>query len=280
MKFGVLMFPTDYGMSVVDLGKETEQLGFDSLFLPEHTHIPTSRISPWPGGPVLPDEYSHTVDLFVALGAVAAVTSTLLLGTGICLVVERDPIVLAKEVASLDHISKGRVLFGIGAGWNREEMANHGTEPRTRFRLMRERIEAMKAIWASDAAEYHGEFVDFDPVWSWPKPVQKPHPPILLGNDGPTALDRVLDYCDGWLPIPGRSEKSLEARIAELNERAKAQGRGPVPVTVFGAPRDVAQISAWEKAGVERVLFRLPSDGADATRPVLKECAELMRAYR
>ncbi|MGH7622669.1 MAG: TIGR03619 family F420-dependent LLM class oxidoreductase, partial [Gemmatimonadaceae bacterium] len=174
MRFGIAMFPTDYAIPVTELGRVAEDLGFESLFFPEHTHIPASRLTPWPGGAPLPEEYSHTLDPFVAMAAVAAVTSTLRVGTGICLVMERDPITLAKEVASVDHLSNGRMLFGIGGGWNREEMEDHGTKPSLRWKILRERVLAMKQIWTEDAAEFHGEYVDFEPLWSWPKPVQKP----------------------------------------------------------------------------------------------------------
>jgi probable F420-dependent oxidoreductase len=277
MKFGVNVFPTDYGMNLVDLAVEVEQLGLDSLWFPEHTHIPASRQSPWPGGPELPREYSHTLDVFTLLGAVAARTSTLKLGTGITLVVERDPIVLAKEVATIDQLSNGRFLFGIGAGWNREEMENHGTNPKTRFRLMRERVLAMKEIWTQDEATFHGDFVNFDRIWSWPKPVQKPHPPVYLGNDGPGAVDRALDYCDAWLPHPGRGDTPLGDRIAELNDRAKALGKS-IPTTIFGANGTMADAEPLMNIGAERIVFKLPSDGAEATRPALKRVVELVRA--
>src|SRR5512143_2164356 len=211
MDFGVTMFATDYAMRPDDLARAVEERGFESLWFPEHTHIPASRKSPWPGGPELPKEYWHTHDLFVALTMAAAVTRTLKVGSGICLVVERDPITLAKEVATLDHLSNGRFLFGIGGGWNAEEMANHGTDFTRRWQLLRERIEAMKTIWRDDDAAYHGELVDFDPIWSWPKPVQKPHPPIYLGGHGPKALARVVRYCDGWLPIGVRAGALPEA---------------------------------------------------------------------
>ena len=200
MKFGIGMFPTDYAIGPAELGRACEERGFDSLYYPEHTHIPASRETPFPGGGELPRMYTRLLDPFVSLSAVAAVTEKLRLGFGVCLVVERDPIVTAKEVATLDFLSGGRVDFGVGAGWNVEEMANHGTDPDKRFRLQRERVEAMKEIWTQDDAEYHGQLVDFDPLWSWPKPAQKPHPPILIGNNGPNALKRVLRYGDGWMP--------------------------------------------------------------------------------
>src|SRR4051794_6543777 len=190
LQFGLAMFPTDYAIDPVALGRLAEERGFESLWFPEHTHIPSERATPYPAGGDLPQEYWHTYDPFGALSAVAATTERLKVGTGICLIVERDPITTAKEVASLDLLSGGRFLFGIGAGWNREEMANHGTDPRTRFTLMRERVEAMKAIWTQDEAEYHGRLVDFDPIWSWPKPVQQPHPPVLVGGNGEKGPER------------------------------------------------------------------------------------------
>lgn len=264
MKFGVLMFPTDYAIDPITLGKAAEERGFESLFFPEHTHIPASRKTPWPGGADLPKEYWHTYDPFVALGAVAAVTQNIKLGTGICLVMQRDPITLAKEVASLDFISNGRFLFGIGGGWNREEMENHGTDPRKRFPILRERILAMKQIWTNDEGEYHGKYVDFDPVWSWPKPAQKPHPPILVGGDGPGTFDRVIEYGDGWLPIPGRGGVPLGDRIKELNALAAEAGRGPVPVSAYGTLPRPEVINHYIEIGVDRCIFWLsPSPEAE-----------------
>ena len=252
MKFGAFMFPTDYAINAAELAKALEDRGFESMFLPEHTHIPASRITPWPGGADLPKEYSHTLDPFVALGAAAAVTTKLKLATGICLVVERDPITLAKEVASLDHISGGRVLFGIGGGWNKEEMENHGTEYGTRWSLMKERVEAMKEIWTKDEAEYHGKFVDFDPIWSWPKPVQTPHPPVIVGGDGARTLQRVVRYGDEWMPILRRDTDHFRGRIAELNELAAQAGRAPIPVGLFGAPGDPAALGALQETVDDR----------------------------
>ena len=277
MKFGVYMFPTDYAIDPVSLGRAVEGHGFESLFVPEHTHIPTSRRSPFPGGGELPKEYSHTLDPFVALGAVAAATERLMLGTGICLVIERDPITLAKEVASLDFISGGRVLFGIGGGWNREEMENHGTDPTRRWKVLRERIEAMQQIWTEDAAEYHGEFVDFDPVWQWPKPVQKPHPPVIIGGDGANTLQRVVRYGDGWMPIGRRAD--FKARIDELNRLTAEAGRADVPVTIFGAAPKPEVIDAYAEAGVERLLFHLPPAPRDEVLPLLEQRAELVRQH-
>jgi probable F420-dependent oxidoreductase len=278
MKFGIEMFPTDYSIGVVELGRAAEEMGFESIFFPEHTHIPTSRRSPWPGGAELPKEYSHTLDPFVALGAVAAVTSNLKLGTGICLVIERDPIVLAKEVASLDFLSGGRVLFGIGGGWNYEEMENHGTKPTLRWKILRERILAMKAIWTQDEAEYHGQFVDFEPIWSWPKPVQQPHPPIIVGGSGPRTLERVIEYGDEWMPIGGRATNVAE-RIAELQRMAADAGRGSIPVTIFGVRPDPAVIEHYRSIGVTRCVFGIPSAPAEQVLPILQRCAEAAREF-
>ena len=277
MKYGVEIFPTDYTISVTDLGRAAEELGFESLWFPEHTHIPASRKSPWPGGPELPKEYWHTLDPFAALAAVAAVTSTLKLGTGICLVVERDPITTAKEVSTVDFLSNGRFLFGVGGGWNYEEMENHGTNPKLRWRIMRERILAMKAIWTQENAEFHGRYVNFDPIWQWPKPVQKPHPPIIVGGNGPGTLDRVIEYGDEWMPIAGRGP-DLAARIQELQEKAKAAGRGRIPVSIFGAPPRPDLIETYRQIGVDRVIFRLPSAEPEVVLAELRKAAEVARA--
>jgi probable F420-dependent oxidoreductase len=281
MKFGVSMFNTDYAMRIDELARAAEERGFESLLIPEHTHIPKSRKSPWPGGPDLPKEYWHTLDPFVALSAAAAATTRLKVGTGICLVVERDPITLAKEVASLDFLSKGRFLFGIGGGWNAEEMANHGTDFKKRWAILRERILAMKEIWTKDEPEFHGEFVDFDPIWSYPKPVQKPHPPILMGVNTANARQRVVDYCDGWLPIAGRAG-DLAAGIADLRKRAEQAGRDPrsITVTVYGAPREESALREYEKLGVERALLLLPSADRDTILPILDRYAKLAETLR
>lgn len=278
MKYGLMMFATDYAIRPDDLAREAEARGFESIWLPEHTHIPTSRRSPWPGGPELPKEYWHTHDLFVALAMAAAVTKRIKLGTGICLLVERDPITTAKEIATLDFLSKGRVLFGIGGGWNAEEMENHGTNFKTRWKLLRERVEAMKKIWAEDEAEYHGELVNFDKIWSWPKPLQKPHPPILLGGHTSQTLDRVVKYCDGWMPIGARAPGVIK-NIEELRRRAEAAGRDPktISVTIFGCPADEEVVRAYEQAGVERVTFGLPPAPRETVLPLMDHYAELVR---
>ena len=279
MDLGLAHFATDYGMPPDELGRAAEELGFESLFLPEHTHIPVSRDTPYPGGGELPPEYSHTVDPFVGLTAAATATERLKVGTGVCLVIERDPIVTAKEVATLDHLSGGRFLFGVGAGWNIEEMENHGTDPGTRFRRMRESVEAMKAIWTQDEAEYHGRIVDFDPIWCWPKPVQKPHPPVLVGGLGERVLDRVVAYGDEWIPNRVRSPEKLGERIADLQRRAEAAGRDPIPVTVFGAKPELQLLERLRAAGVTRSLFYLLPAPADEERRQLTELGEVAAAW-
>jgi probable F420-dependent oxidoreductase len=274
MKFGVAIFPTEYAISMSELAPAAEERGFESLWVAEHSHIPVSRESPWPGGSELPKHYSHTMDPFVALTAAALTSRTLRVGTGICLIVQRDPIHTAKQVASLDQLSNGRFLFGIGAGWNREEMADHGTDFTTRWKLMRERVEAMKAIWTQDEAEYHGEMVDFGPAWCWPKPVQKPHPPVILGGSGPSVLKRVVSYADGWMPNRGE----VIERFQELRELAAAAGRGPIPVTVY--PKASAEdIEKLVQVGVDRCIFYVPPDGRDAALSKLDELAELARPF-
>jgi probable F420-dependent oxidoreductase len=277
MQFGLTMFPADFAIRVDDLAREAEARGFASLWLPEHTHIPVSRRSPWPGGPELPKEYWHTCDLFVALATAAAVTRTLRICSGICLLVERDPITTAKEVASLDVLSNGRVMFGIGGGWNAEEMENHGTNFKSRWKLLRERVEAMKKIWTEDEAEYHGEFVDFDPIWSWPKPVQKPHPPIFLGGHTSRALQRVVEYCDGWIPIPVRAG-DLVAQIKELRRRAEQAGRDPksIAIATYGGPPDDAVVQQYREAGVAHYIFGLPPAGRDTVLGLLDRYAEFV----
>ena len=276
MDFGLTIFPTDYSIGPAELGRAAEDAGFEALLFAEHTHIPASLESQRPHGGELPRRYWHTLDPFVALTAVATVTERLRVGTGICLVVERDPITTAKEVASVDLLSNGRFEFGVGAGWNREEMANHGTDPATRFSLMRERIEAMKAIWAQEEATYHGKHVSFDRIWSWPKPVQQPHPPILVGGTGPKALDRVLRYGDVWMPNRVAEPAELKPRIAELRERA---GRH-FPVTYFGADPTDEFVSALADAGVDRALLQLPDDDADTVLPLVEQYAELAARHR
>lgn len=260
MHLGLLIFPTDQTPDPALMARMAEDRGFESIWYPEHTHIPASRETPYPAGGELPEEYRRTLDPFVALSAAAGATSKIRLGTGICLVVERDPIVLAKEVASLDVVSGGRLLFGVGAGWNIEEMRNHGTDPSTRFRLMRERIEAMQAIWTQDEASYDGEFVSFERIWSWPKPVQQPHPPIFVGGMGPKAHERVLAYGDAWLPMLVGSDDMLIAQKDALCERA---GRD-VPVTLYAGSSKPERLARYAEAGFERTVL-LVHQGDHAT---------------
>ena len=277
MDVGIAIFAGSYGLTPPELGRAVEERSFESLFWAEHTHIPVrSRRANGEST----RGYAETHDPFVALSAVAAVTGTLRIGTAVCLVTERDPIVTAKAVASLDHISGGRFLFGVGAGWNREELANHGTDPRTRMALLAERVEAMRRIWTDDEAEYHGRFVDFDPIWSWPKPLQRPHPPVLVGGNGPGTEDRVLAFGDGWLPQCGplESVEELARRVTSLRRRAERAGRGPVPVTLFGAlPRLLGEFA---EAGVDRCLLTLGPADAGALLSTLDEWAELADRLR
>jgi probable F420-dependent oxidoreductase len=277
MHIGLTMFTTDYSMRIDDLAREAEARTFESLFVPEHTHIPTSRRSPFAGGE-LPKEYWHTLDPFVGLMAAASVTKTLKVGTGICLIIERDTIVTAKAAATLDFLSNGRFLFGIGAGWNAEEMENHGTEFKTRYRKMREQVLAMKEIWTKDEPKFHGDFVSFDPIWSWPKPVQKPGPPVLLGGESGHTLQRVVDFCDGWFPR-GRAADKILPGLEDLKVRAAKAGRDmkTISVNVFGAVPDEAVLDTYRKAGVTRAMLRLPSETRETILPMLDKLAKLIR---
>jgi probable F420-dependent oxidoreductase len=277
MQIGVFYFPVDYGINIAELAAALEERGFESLFVPEHTHIPVSRKSPFPGGGELPKRYAHTHDPFVALAFAAAATKKLRLGTGICLIPERDPIVTAKCVASLDQLSGGRVVFGIGGGWNVEEMENHGARYDTRFKLMRERILAMKALWTEDAAEYHGEMVDFDPVWSYPKPAQRPHPPIILGGETDYTLRRVVEYCDGWFPRPGRGFE-IRAQLERLHQMADKVGRDrrTLSTSVFRAPADRAALKEYQEAGIDRAVLEIPDGSRDEILRVLDDYAPLL----
>lgn len=278
MHYGVCIFPTDYAIRIDELARAVEARGFESLFVTEHTHIPASRRTPFPGGGELPKEYSHTLDPFVALTAAAAATRTLKVGTGICLIIEHDPITTAKEVASVDWLSNGRFLFGVGAGWNAEEMENHGTAFRTRFRLLHERVFAMKEIWTKEAAAFHGEFVNFDPIWSWPKPIQKPHPPVLLGGESGHTLQRVVDFCDGWFPR-GRAADAILPGLADLKARAARAGRDmkTISVSVFGAKADEATLARYADSGITRAILRLPSEPRDVVLPLLDRYAKFIR---
>jgi probable F420-dependent oxidoreductase len=278
MLFGVSIFATEYTMHPADLARALEERGFESLWLPEHTHIPASRRSPWPAGKDLPKEYWHTYDPFIALTAAAMATIRLRIATGICLIIERDPIITAKEVASLDQLSGGRFIFGIGGGWNAEEMENHGTDFKKRWRVLRERVLAMKEIWTQEEAEFHGEFVNFDKIWSHPKPVQKPHPSILMGGNGPTTFNRIIEFCDGWIPI-GLEPAAIAEKIAILRQRAEAAGRDPkqISVSIFGARPERRTFDDYEKIGVERVIFGLPSADKQTLLPLLDKYAALIR---
>lgn len=278
MRIGAFYFPVDYGINIVELATELEARGFGSLYLPEHTHIPTSRHTPFPGGGELPKRYSHTHDPFVALSFAAAATKKLILGTGICLIPERDPIVTAKAVASLDQLSGGRFVFGIGGGWNVEEMENHGAQYKTRFKLMRERVLAMKAIWTEEQAAYHGDMVGFDSVWSWPKPAQKPHPPILLGGETDYTLRRVVEYCDGWFPRPQRGwdirhERDRLKKMADQHSRDFAE----LFISVFRAPADTAALSDYREAGIQEAVLEIPDRGRDEILKVLDGYAPLLK---
>lgn len=274
MRFGVSTFLTDRGTAPTALARAVEERGLDSLFVAEHTHIPVARRTPYPRGGELPEIYYRTLDPFVALAAAAAVTDRILLGTGIALVVQRDPITTAKEVASLDLVSGGRAVFGIGVGWNEEEMANHGTDPRTRGRLVDERLRAIRELWTQEKAEFHGEFVDFDPVYSWPKPVQRPHPPIYVGG-GEGAFPRVAALGDAWL-ANGVPPGQLGPQIARMRNTA---GRD-VPVTVYGVPADPAVIEEYARLDVERLLFSLPTVPEAETLTHLDRFAEVAGCFR
>ncbi|MGB1880014.1 MAG: LLM class F420-dependent oxidoreductase [Gammaproteobacteria bacterium] len=279
MKFGTMLYSTDYAMRPDEFALACEERGFESVWLPEHTHIPASRRTPFPGGGDLPQDYWHILDPFLALTAAAAVTKTIKLATGVCLITERDPIVLAKEVATLDLISNGRFIFGIGAGWNAEEMENHGTAFKERWKVLEERIEAMKACWTQDDSEYHGKYVDFDPIWSWPKPVQKPHPPIVMGAASSWGRERVTRYCDGWVPLPMQM-KNIDSEMADLNARLAQHGRkaGDIEISFFWAPEDADELKHYRDLGVHRAILGCPADSRDATLALLDKHAALMAA--
>ena len=283
MKYGVAYFPTDDAIEPATLARMAEERGFESVFVTEHTHIPASRETPYPAGGELPREYWRIYDPFVALTTMAAATERILIGTAICLLVERDPITTAKEVASLDRLSGGRMLLGVGAGWNLEEMRNHGTDPRRRFKLLRERVEACKAIWTQEEASYHGEFVDFDRIVCRPAPLQEPHPPILVGGNGPTVHQRVLAYGDAWFPNRIPPDDEMIGRVEELQRLGEQAGRGPIPVTLQIPPRDPAIVERYEQAGVTRVVHMLRAgDAADTSgaERKLDEWTTRMNRYR
>ncbi|MGZ0188384.1 MAG: LLM class F420-dependent oxidoreductase [Alphaproteobacteria bacterium] len=278
MHIGAHIFLTDYSIPPQELGPALEERGFESVWLPEHSHIPLPRVSPWPGGGDLPKKYYDVMDPFVALGAIAATTTTLKMGTGICLVIQRDPIQTAKEVSTIDRLSNGRFLFGVGAGWNEEEMADHGTEPKTRFRLMRERIEAMKAIWTESKPKYDGEFVKFGEMMSWPKPKQEPHPPVIVGGAFPYGARRAIRFGDGWIPLGGKRGVDIANQLPHFRQMAAEAGRNPddIEVSVFGAKPDSAELTTLKGAGVARVTFDLPSAPRDEILPLLDNLAKLI----
>ena len=285
--FGLLMFPADYAIHPATLASEAEKHGFESLFFPEHTHIPASRISPWPGGADLPKEYWHTHDPFVSLMAAATATTTLKVGTGITLVTERDPILMAKQAATLDFLSDGRFLMGIGAGWNAEEMENHGTPFAQRWKILRERILAMKEIWREDEAEYHGDFVNFDKVWSYPKPKQAGGPPILMGASSKYTWKRIAEYCDGWFPIyqdQSRAAASGALDYAEgirlTREAWQEAGReGEPSFNVFGMGPDPAGVERMIELGFDRIIFALPPADPDTVLPMVENYAALAHKF-
>ena len=276
MHIGVAYFPTDYGIDIRELARAAEERGFESLLLPEHTHIPVSRRTPFPGGGELPKAYSHTYDPFVALSFAAAVTNKIWLGTGVCLVPQRDTIVTAKCVASLDRLSNGRFIFGIGGGWNVDEMENHGVRYETRFKLMGERILAMKALWTQEEAAFHGKMVNFDPAWLYPKPVQKPHPPIFLGGSSDYTLKRVVEFCDGWLPI-ARPPFNAKDAVARLRRTASAAGRdySTLSISTFAAPADKAALTEYRDVGIHRAVLAIPDLTRDEILGVLDQYARL-----
>lgn len=283
LSLGIMMFPADTAIDPVSLGRAVEDRGFESLWFPEHSHIPVSRRTPFGGRPdaaPLPEYYWRSHEPFVALAAVAATTSTLLLGTGVTLVAQRDPIWLAKQVASLDVISGGRLIFGVGYGWNVEEMENHGVSYRQRRAILREKVLAMRELWTEDVARFDGEHVHLEPSWAWPKPVSRPHPPIIMGaGPGPRTFAHVIEFCDGWMPNHGRYD--LVAGIEGLHRAAAAAGRDPATITigVTSAPRRVEALVELAALGIGRALFTIVPGPADDVERHLDECAAVAAAY-
>lgn len=278
MKFGVAIFFTDYSISPTVLARALEERGFDSLWCPEHSHIPTSRLSEWPQQGELPQKYYDVMDPFVTLSQAAAVTDTLKVATGICLVPQRDPIQTAKSVASLDALSGGRFLMGVGSGWNADELAHHGTAFKSRHKVLQERIEAMQALWSQEVAEYHGEFVDFGETKTWPKPVQQPGPPIYVGGEFPYGARRALSFGDGWLPHAKRPKYDLLDILPQFRQMEAEYGRDPgsTPISVFGPDPDAAVLSRYTETDVERVVLNLAPESADVVMPILDEWAKLI----
>lgn len=276
MNIGISYFPTDYSIRPTELGPALEQRGFESLFVVEHTHIPASRETPYPLGGELPSIYWEAYEPLTFLAQVAAVTRTLRIGTGVALVAQHHPLALAKRVATLDSLSDGRFLFGVGGGWLAEEMRNHGFDFRDRWAILREHVLAMKACWTQDAAEFHGDFVDFDPVWVEPKPRQRPHPPILIGANSSWAMQRIAEYADGWYPI---LMPDFDVRLAELHAACEARGRDPstLDITVLTQPQDAALLESLQAKGVRRVVLSLPTVPRDEALTVLDGYAEVLR---
>jgi probable F420-dependent oxidoreductase len=275
MEFGASIFFTDYSISPAEMAVAMEERGLDSLWAAEHSHIPVPRRTPAPGGGELHKRYYDVMDPFVTLTAAAAVTKKLKLATGICLVIQRDTIQTAKLVASIDQVSNGRFIFGIGGGWNQEEIENHGTVFATRMKKMREQMEAMKEIWTKSKPEYHGDIVRFDTLMTWPKSVQKPHPPIILGGAFPWAARRAVRYGDGW--YPNAASGNPEEYLPKFRDMAKEAGRNPasLPVTLGGAPEDADKLKRFRDLGAAGVNITLMSEKADAILPILDRWAKL-----
>ena len=279
MDFGASMFFTDYSMRPGELGQALEARGFESVWAPEHSHIPSSRLSQPASGGTLGKQYYDVMDPFVTLTAAAMATTALKIATGVCLVIQRDTIQTAKLVASLDQVSGGRFLFGIGGGWNQEEMADHGTEFKTRFKKMREQIEAMRAIWSQSEPEYHGDIVDFPKMRTWPKPVQKPHPPVIVGGAFPHSARRAIRYGDGWVPNASRpGYADVTEFLPQFRQMASDAGREPasLPVSIFGAPENLDRLKRYRDQGIARAVVTLPSAKADEILPVLDRWARLI----
>jgi len=280
MDIGVVILPTDRSARPAELARAVEERGLESLFFGEHTHIPSRRQSPYPLGDELPDEYRRTLDPFAALGAVATATTSLRFGTCICLLAQRDPIITAKEVATLDLLSDGRIELGVGYGWNIEEAANHGVDWSTRRRRVREQVLAMKALWGSDVASFHGEMVDFDDVWMWPKPAQRPHPPVIVGaGPGPRTFDAIVEWADGWFPVPFLGHQPGD--VLTLNIKAEQAGRDPATLAVHvnGVLPDAASVEKWATVGARRVLVPLASEPLEVLLPTLDAAAALVPVF-
>ena len=287
VQFGLTMFATDYSVPADILAGTAEKLGFESLFVPEHTHIPASRLSPWPGGADLPRDYWHTLDPFVSLALAASATKSLKIGTGISLITERDPILMAKQVATLDFVSGGRLILGVGAGWNREEMENHGVAFSTRWKILRERILAMREIWTQDEAEYHGEFVDFDKIWAFPKPIQAGGPKILIGASSEYVFRRIADYGDGWMPIFQDAKRRSASGGTDYsqgieNTRAawqRAEREGEPDFSIFGVAHERKAVEELISIGFNRIIFGLPSANADIVLPMVEKLATIAHEF-